>query len=278
MRDLMMKKIYILLLISFCVSVLFAQDAVTTFSPKLHEIYGLDLSMSIATISDTLSIPVEEIMAHFQLNVRDPNLANLSLRRHNINIDDVYQFYNLRNFGFNDNSTLDEASRFLQIPFIKIAEYLNLDAQDSENRSRTLRDLHIETIDMLEFKERFDSEMMGLSAVLTILGMLASLLALTITALAISQLTHLKGKTKEAEPKPITITTPVGKITPATSENISSDAIVAVIATIHKLNIEIEKENKIFTTLRRANISMWHASGKVNMSTQQYFALRNNRR
>jgi len=255
--------------------VLIAQD--TTFSPKLHEIYGLDLSMSIATVSDSLSIPVEEIMAHFQLNVRDPSLVNLSLRRHNINIDDVYQFYNMRNFGFNDYSTIDEASKFLQIPYIKIAEYLNLDTQDAENRLRTLRDLHIETIDMLAFKERFLEEKMGLSAVLTILGMLASLMALSITAIAISQLSYFKGRTKETEPKPITITTPVGKITPATSENISSDAIVAVIATIHKLNLEIEKENKMFMTWRRADISMWHASGKVNMPTQQYFALKNRR-
>ena len=285
-----MKNKFLLLIIFCLVLCIYAQDIdiSTAPSPKMHEKFNFNINMNIVQIVDSLNvsfrkfnveeISIEDFKSHFGVNFRDPALANQSLRRNEItNIDEIYQLYNLRRFGFNDQNTLNDVSRFLQIPFIKLAEYLDLNAQDPANRFLTLEDVNIESIDMMELLERFQQEKLLLSSALTILGLLASFMALSVTALAISQLKHLKSKAKISEPKPITITTPIGKITPAAGERISSDAVIAVIASIHRLNSEIEKENKLFMNWRRANISMWHASGKVNMPTQQYYALKNRR-
>jgi len=271
-----MKKIYLLLFGILLTVSLYSQATGVALSPRLHGKYNLNENMSIQSVADSLGIPLDEFKTHFHLSLRDSSIDVFSLRRHNISVDDVYQFYNMRKYGFNDFTQISEIITHLQIPFMKLAEYMGIGARDAAIRTRTLRDLQKETLDMIDYQKRFQEDMLQVSSTLTVLGMLAALIALSVTALVISQLVHLKNK--EPMPKPIiTAAIPVVKSEPEVKENINSDSVVAAIIAIHRLNADVEKENRAIINWRRASISMWQASGKVQLSAQTYNVLKNRR-
>lgn len=272
-----MKKFIFTVASLLCFFTLFAtSEQRMLYSPKLQEKYAINDNMSIQTIAETLNLPVESLKANFQLNLRDPKIDSISLKSHGISIDNVFQFYNIEKHGYNDFTKIDDVCLMLQIPFKKMAEFLEIDPQDNLNRARTIRDLGKETLEIVALEKRFHDQILDFSSTLTVLGMSVVFISLILTSLLISQLVHL-GKHKKTESKPVSISTSVGTVSTEKVENLSSDAIVAVIAAIHKLKMETAKENKIILTWRRANISMWQASGKVKMPNNQFSLLKNRR-
>jgi Na+-transporting methylmalonyl-CoA/oxaloacetate decarboxylase gamma subunit len=227
--------------------------------------------MSIREVADTLNISLSDFKQEFLPLDSDPNVDNRTLRSLNIPLDDVYQYYSTLKYGFNDNARLADVSAILEIPFAKMVGYLNLDPRNKALRDMTIRDLSRETLDFYILKEKFEGEKYEFSSYLTVMGMSVVFIALIITSLVITQIVSFARKTVETKPAVKTI---VGKIMTNKIENLQCNAIIAVIAAIHKHRMDTVTEHKIMLTYRRANVNMWHASGKVDLPTIKYNTLR----
>ena len=70
------------------------------------------------------------------------------------------------------------------------------------------------------------------------------------------------------------VSTEVGRVSTANPADLNMSNIVAVVAAIHKFKMEKMDEHNILLTYRRANINMWHASGKVDLPTIKYNTMR----
>lgn len=272
----MMKKLIIVLFLVSLSVFLLAQDS-NPLSPRLQERFEISENNELQFVSEKINISLDSLKTHFKLNLRDASINRKSLKSLGINVNNVYQFYNLHTFGYDDSYSLESICLLKNIPFKKMSEYLNLDPQDVNNRSRTLRDLGVEALDIEDMEKRFKDERIDFSSTLTVLGMSVVFVSLILTSLLISQLVHLNRKNEKKESKPTHISSPVGTITTKYPENLSSDAVVAVIAAIHKHKQETDEENRIMLTWRRANISMWHASGKVEMPNSVFKAIKKSR-
>ncbi|MCK9329759.1 MAG: OadG family protein [Candidatus Cloacimonetes bacterium] len=269
------KSLLVLLLIVISVVYVFADENKDN-NLVLREKYGITDNLSLETVAETIGISVEDIKNHFHLSVSDIKLNKQSLKTLGISIFNLQQYYYLKNVGYNDYNTLESICLLKNIPIKKMSEYLNINPQDSSNRSKTLIDLGINVPIFEELEERFDENILDFSSTLTVLGMSVVFLSLIITSLLISQLVHLNKKKDKKETK-ATLTSPIGKISTQYIENLSSDAVIAVIAAIHKHRIDTDEQNRIMLTWRRANVSMWQASGKVQMPNSSFRTLKNNR-
>ena len=284
-KGIAMKNI-ILLLISlfFIINVISMEDtaiyfddldnSVTMVPPKLHELYELDGNMSIKLVAETIDIPLESFKSYFRLNLRDPRIDESSLNNQDINLDAVYQFYSLERYGFNDFSTINEVSEVLSIPYKKLTEYLHLNPQISANRTRTIRETGRETIDMLQYHERFKQESLNYSSTLTVLGMAVVLIALLLVSVVVSHLNIFESK----KPEKVNVVAPSEKSTKAAQDFINfEDAVVAIAATIHRFKSELATDHKILLTYRRIDVSMWQASGKTEMPNKHFDLIRRSR-
>jgi len=174
-------------------------------------------------------------------------------------------------YNFNDFSTLYDVSQILNMPFKSVAEFLNLNAQDASNRNKSIRDLGLETLDMPSYYERFKSEKHNFISVLTVLGMTVTFSALILIVIIVSRLTLMDRKTQ----KKISTSSPIGTISSVDPGVLNfEDAVVAIIASIHKFKSEIALDHKILLTYRRIDVSMWQASGKLEMPNKHYKSIK----
>ena len=243
------------------------EEFTTIVPPKLHAEYGLESSMSIQQIANRMDIPLNMFKIYFRLNLRDTRIDDSTLSSQNISIDEVYQYYYMEKYGFNDFSTLIEVSKYLHIPFKSMAKILDIDPQDSKNRSLTVRDLGYETLDMLQYEDEFNDRMLNYNSTLTVLGMCVTFTALILVAFIVSKLILLSDKKTET----VKVSTPIGTIS-SKDPNILNfeDAVVAIVAAVHKFKSEIAIDHKILLTYRRIDVSMWQASGKIDMPNKNF--------
>jgi Na+-transporting methylmalonyl-CoA/oxaloacetate decarboxylase gamma subunit len=129
---------------------------------------------------------------------------------------------------------------------------------------------------MVDFNEEFKKNRLVYSSYLMVLGLIVVFIALLMTSVVIWQLGVINRKTSEAAPT--SIISKVGRIITDKSESLQGNAIVAVVATIEKLKADTITESRIMMTFRRTQVNMWHASGKIEMTTIKFNALRMRRK
>lgn len=280
-----MKKVLLviiaMMLLAFGSVSLFAQEQDSTDVIASHqiELFGFSENFTLGQAAEKVNLPVDSLRVHFKLNKADMKIAGRTLKILRLDPEDIVKYKDDLTYNFNHGFTLKETAKFQCIPIKKLLEYLKLPIQDKSNYDKTLLELNIKPSMIIDIKKEFDSNLKNFGAILTMLGMLVVFLALAITALVLTQLIHLnkmKGSghahgSKDASSTNSSVTTPIGKIKAPRPEDLSSAAIVAVITAIHLRMNELEEEGKIMLTWRRANVSMWQATGKVQFPNSQYY-------
>ena len=267
----------IILMLIFTSTFLSADDTQFIQLPqKLHLKYNLDTSMTVQEVAETLNITTDRFKEFFQLNPRDARVDTSTILSHNIFIDDIYQLYCMDRYGFNDFSTIFDVSRILGIPYKKLAVYIHIDQQDVNNRTRTLRNLGLETLDLLAFEATFKHDTLNYISTVTVIGVTVVFLVLLLIASLVSRLVLLDKKVVTG--KKVTNIANMNISAPkAASDNFINyeDAIVAIIAAVHRFKSEIANDHKILLTYSRINVSMWQASGKIETPNKQYNMMKN---
>ena len=169
---------------------------------------------------------------------------------------------------FDENTSLVEVCNILEIPYKKVALYLNINPQDEFLRTQSISYFEKTPLDMLIFEQRFRREMLDFSSALVILAMTVTFVALLLMAFAMSRLA-IVGR-KPIQKAPTAIETPVGKVVLENNDILNGDVVVAVVAAIERYKAEKSKDHRIMLTWRRANVSMWQASSKVYMPNRNY--------
>ena len=251
------------------------EEILTTLPPRMHELFALESSMSIQYVSEMMAIPLNRFISYFRINMRDPRILESSLESQHITVDQVYQLYCIDIYGYNDDSTLYEVSQLFHIPFKRFAGYLGVDPQDARNRSMTVRESGHETLDMFQYNERFKHETLNFNSTLIVMGMFVVFTAMLIISLIISKLTVFEKKTKEIVK---IATTPIGTIKTESTEHLAlinlEDCVCAIVAAVHRFKSEVASDHKILLTYRRIDVSMWQASGKVEMPNKHFDMMR----
>jgi Na+-transporting methylmalonyl-CoA/oxaloacetate decarboxylase gamma subunit len=152
-----------------------------------------------------------------------------------------------------NNITLQELSAEIQIPIKKLKECLEL-PQTTDNHA-TLSDLTIGKQNIILAIDRYNEDRFGYYQSIVILGMLIVFGSLMITAVFIGLLQHTVIEKKPKTPQ----SRKHGK-QEASREHVSSNAIVAAIATVYMHEWEIEEQNKMILTWKRAPLSLWKVS------------------
>lgn len=245
------------------------QDSLDIMVSRQIELFGFSEENTLNEVSSMINISVDSLVTQFKLSKKDKKIASRKLKNLRLDPENIVLFKDTIKFNFNHNFTLLELSKKLNIPIKKLLEFLDLNIQDKSNYNKTLLELHISTQEIDEINKKFIEEKPEFGAVLTIIGMLVVFCALIITALVISQMAHFNKKTKVI-PAASSVQTPIGIVTTKKNEDLSSAAIVAVVTAIHMRMHELDEESKLMLTWKRANVSMWQATGKVQFPNSQY--------
>jgi len=280
-----MKKIVWLTLCVTCIFALYAQQ----HNPKIHAQIGLNEDMSISEVAETLDTHYKQIKfvnkrvskalsdtlvadfkTSFSLKATPDSTA---IKDVPLVLDDIYQFYCLRAYGYNDFTPVGDVCFLLKIPFNVLAEPLNLNTQNPDHRKATIRSTYHETLDIEQFKDEYHKERMVFSSKLLLMSMSLVFLALCVISFVISQLVMFS-KVKKVEEKLPAVITSVGKVITAKKKDLSDIQIAAVIAAIHKLKTDTEHKDEELNSQRFLHISMWRATGKANFPSTAYNLLK----
>lgn len=151
-------------------------------------------------------------------------------------------------------------------------EYAKYKSQNRKWDELTLSELDIAPTLVAEKFEKFTKETLSFGYSVTWVGILVVFFSLLLISVLINQFQHIE-KTKELKikkkPATKTVASPVGNITGPESA-ISSNAIVAVIAALHKHKLSVEERVKIQMTFSRTPVNMWSASAKMDMPNRVY--------
>jgi Na+-transporting methylmalonyl-CoA/oxaloacetate decarboxylase gamma subunit len=236
--------------------------------PRLHEQLGLYPEMSISSVCDSLGFALSDFETRFQLRLDDPDLDRFTLAEHDVSLDDVYQYFTYLEYGFDDFTTLGEVALIIKVPLNELVKYLRLNPLN-DNSGVTIREARAEALDILDIMDNFNENTLEFLSTIILLGMGVVFVALIVTSVIISQSAFFSKKTEIME-KPAVAQTAVGEISTVSADYLREDDIAAVIAVIHKLKMDHVSETKIMLTWKRANVTMWRASGKIEMPTSKY--------
>ncbi len=151
-------------------------------------------------------------------------------------------------------------------------EFANYQTQNRKWDDLSLSELKIAPATVAEKFEEFTRETLPFGYSVTLVGIIVVFTSLLLISVLIAQFQHIE-KTKDIKVKNKkankTVDTPIGKITGPESA-ISSNAIVAVIAALHKHKQSVEERVKIQMTFSRTPVNMWSASAKMEMPNRVY--------
>ncbi len=153
-------------------------------------------------------------------------------------------------------------------------DYKGVKPQSREWDVVPIHELNITPATVAEKFNSFTDNTMNYGYSVTVVGIIVVFLSLLLISVLINQFQHLE-KTKDIKVKKkaksalTTIETPAGKVTGPT-DAISSNAIVAVIAALHKHKLSVEERVKIQMTFSRTPVNMWSASAKMDMPNRVY--------
>lgn len=190
----------------------------------------------------------------------------------------ISENYSLRAVADSINMPIKKLKSMLSAELTRFGEG-NADFEGLKSQSRlwdqiSLSGLNIKPTTVAEKFNTFTDKTMDYGYSITVVGILVVFFSLLLISILISQFQHIaktkdiKGK-KSSKATTSTVKTPVGKVTGPTSA-ISSNAIVAVIAALHKHKLSVEERVKIQMTFSRTPVNMWGASAKMNMPNSLY--------
>lgn len=261
-----MKKIISTLILIYIFALLLAQQGTDiVVGTRLQNSISDD--MTIEEVAKALFLPSEYLKDKLDISSRDIQTDKKTIIEFEVERNRYFQiFYEYHNF--NDESTLEEVCKTLQIPYKKIASYLKINPQDEVLRNKQLSFFILEPLDILELQQKFNNEMQEFSSSLVILAMILTFLTLLLIAFAISKLTIVEKKFGKKQPT--IVNSQVGKVILEANDCLNSDVVVAVVAAIERYRAEKTKDHQIMLTWRRANVSIWQASSKLFMPNQSF--------
>jgi len=266
-----MKRLTIFILCLTAFAWCFAAERI--YCERLHHQIGLHEDMKINEVVYILQIELSEFKTQFNISPDDQDAEQNTIAYYEIPLDDIYQFYSLKRYGYNDYSTVGEVCRLLKIPFNVMSKPLNLNAQDPNHKNATIREIHHEVLDIEDIKAEYNTNRLVFSSTLLLMGMSLVLIALIVIAFVISQIGFF-GKVKKVEEKLPSVITSVGKVIAARPKDLVDHNIAAVIAAIHKLKTDTEEQDEVISSWRHVNINMWRASGKAEFPSVKHNLLR----
>lgn len=171
-----------------------------------------------------------------------------------------------QDFLYQSSWTLQEFAHANQVPLRKITAALGKDPDTQA--SSTLAELGLTKADVKEALGEYRKGELGFVQNITEIGMLIVFVSLIIVAVLIGLLRHLhifenKGKTTRSAKR--SVRSIMGMI--SSSGDMSHYALAAVVAAIFLHEEEVEAENKLLLTWKRASINMWKASKSMPNDT-----------
>jgi len=158
----------------------------------------------------------------------------------------------------NSNMTISQICKETKIPVRKMIEYLDLDIDT--NTHTPIRDFNRSNSDIQKAIKMYSEGKKGYYLGIVIVGMGTVFASLILVALIIAQLRHLDRK-KAHKPQA------VSKYSTSGLGTIEEDNIIAaIVTTIYLHELEVEENNKLLLTWKRAPLSMWKASNYIPMN------------
>ncbi len=174
--------------------------------------------------------------------------------------------------AFNSSWTIHELASSESVPVKNLVAELKLDLGEAEGRS--LADLGISRAAAADAIESYREGEPGMVGSIVAVGMIIVFVSLVVVALLISLFRHLHiFDRNRSRRKPRSVKSVVGTIT--SKGDLSGRSIAAVVAAIFLHEEEVDAENRLLLTWRRASTSVWKTGG--GMPNSSYFAAKRGR-
>lgn len=225
------KIIFLLILLLLTFNILTAKEAVVSFQKAGETVeFTINEGHTLRAVADSINMPIKKLKAMLAPELKLYGETNVSFK------------------GLKSQSRLWD-----QIPLV---------------------DLNIKSDTVAEKFVNFTNATMDYGYSITVVGIMVVFFSLLLISVLINQFQHIEKakdfKAKKSQTKAsTTVKTPVGKVTGPTSA-ISSNAIVAVIAALHRHKVSVEERVKIQMTFSRTPVNMWSASAKMEMPNSAY--------
>lgn len=162
----------------------------------------------------------------------------------------------LDSYTFDENLTLVELAAKAEIPVKKLTQYLNRRDLDF---GKTAAQQHITKAQYSTAMDAYEDNLSSFYSGVVMVGIAIVFVSLMVVGLVINQLRHLDENKKKPVAKKKTVTTSVGSVT-GPAEHVNSNAIVAVVTAIYLHEMQVEQQNSMLLTFKRAPLSLWRAS------------------
>jgi len=174
--------------------------------------------------------------------------------------------------AFDSSWTIHELAGSESVPVKNLAAELELDLSKAAGRS--LVDLGISRTAAADAIESYREGEPGMVGNIVAVGMTIVFASLVVVALLISLFRHLHifGRDR-SRPRSRSVKSVVGTIT--SKGDLSARSIAAVVAAIFLHEEEVDAENRLLLTWRRASTSVWRTGGA--MPNSSYFATKRGR-
>ncbi|MCD6182006.1 MAG: OadG family protein [Candidatus Cloacimonetes bacterium] len=166
---------------------------------------------------------------------------------------------------YSGDATVKELASKAEIPVKKLIENLN---RTDISIDKTVAEQGISQQDFQDALKNYEENIGSFYAGVVVVGIGIVFISLILVGFVIHQLRHLNTAKEKPSRRRKTVKTAVGSVT-GPAEHISSNAIVAVVSAIYLHELEVEQQNNLLLTFRRAPLSMWKASNI--MSNNEFF-------
>ncbi len=175
----------------------------------------------------------------------------------------VVQFLAAEGVGlvsFNPSWTMHELAASESVPVKQLA--IELELEFSEIRGRSLSDLGITRLDAENAIERYRVGETGMVTSIVAVGMIIVFVSLVVVAFLISLFKHIHiFDRSHSGRRSRSVNTVVGTVT--SQSDMSDQSIAAAIAAIFLHEEEVDSENRLLLTWRRASTSIWRTGGTM---------------
>ncbi len=172
---------------------------------------------------------------------------------------------------FSSEDTLLELSIKTEIPVRKYIQHLEIAPNTDINVS--LHELNITKADIEKARKAYDNNLLPFYSGVVLVGMAIVFVSLIFTGFVIHLLKYVSNRPKRKVKKK-SMKTSAGTVT-GPVEHLSSNAVIAAITAIYLHEMEVEEQNKMLLTWKRASRSMWKTGNA--MPNNEYFQAKRGR-